>query len=421
MRPLHRPSPTMGRELRSCEAAVAYDLVVVGGGIAGASLAKRMAESGARVVVIERETEFRDRIRGECLVPWGVGEARQLGVADVLQNCSNELRWVQLSIDGQVAMKRDLPATTPQSAGMWGFYHPQAQEALLRAAAKAGAEVRRGATVRRIVPGAKPKVEVAQDNGNAEELEGRLVAYCAGRNPALRTELGFEPRRDAIPLLLSGIWVKELPAEVDTSVAYLANDLTNGSVSALFSQPDGKARAYFGFHQQKCERIQGEASFARFREEFERGAQDTIPFGASKPCGPLASFECADVWVDHPYRGGVALVGDAAASSDPCWGQGLSLALRDARVLSEELLGNKDYAAAGERYAHRHDQHYGTIHTVSGWFHDIYQRLGPEAEARRDRALPLLAQDPTRFPDHLYSGPDLPMAADARARFFGEC
>ena len=400
--------------------AVAYDLIVVGGGIAGASLAKRMAESGARVVVLERESEFRDRIRGEALVPWGVGEARQLGVADILRNCAQELRWVQLSINGQIAMKRDLLATTPQSAGMWGFYHPQAQQALLTAAANAGAEVRRGATVQRIVPGAKPKVDVAQGNGGTE-LEGRLVAYCAGRNPALRTELGFEPRRDAMPLLLSGVWVRELPTEVDTSVAYLSNDVTNGSVSGLFPQPDGKARAYFGFHPPKCERLQGEASFARFRDEFEKAAQDTIPFGASKPIGPLASFECADVWVDHPHRGRVALVGDAAASSDPCWGQGLSLAFRDARVLSEELLGDEDWAAAGERYAERHDQHYGMIHKVAGWFHDIYQRLGPQAETRRARALPLLAEDLTRFPDQLYSGPDLPMAADARARFFGEC
>jgi 2-polyprenyl-6-methoxyphenol hydroxylase-like FAD-dependent oxidoreductase len=400
---------------------VAYDLIVVGGGIAGASLAKRMAESGARVVVLERETEFRDRIRGECLVPWGVGEARQLGVADTLRSCSNEMQWVQLSINGQIGMKRDLFATTPQGAGMWGFYHPRAQEALLTAAATAGAEIRRGATVRRIVAGAKPKVEIAADDGNSAELEGRLVAYCAGRNPALRTELGFETRRGSIPLLLSGIWVKELPPEVDSSVAYISNDVANGSVSALFQQPDGRARAYFGFHPQKCERLQGDASFGRFRDELEKAAQGTIPFGASKPIGPLASFECTDVWVDHPYRGGVALVGDAAASNDPSWGQGLSLAFRDARVLSDELLGDKDWAAAGERYAERHDQHYGTIRKVSGWFYDIFQRLGPEAEARRARALPLLAQGPMRFPDQLYSGPDLPMADDARARFFGEC
>ncbi len=35
---------------------MAYDLIVVGGGIAGASLAQRMAKSGARVLVLEPPT-----------------------------------------------------------------------------------------------------------------------------------------------------------------------------------------------------------------------------------------------------------------------------------------------------------------------------------------------------------------------------
>jgi 2-polyprenyl-6-methoxyphenol hydroxylase-like FAD-dependent oxidoreductase len=399
---------------------VTYDLIVVGGGISGASLAKRMAESGARVLVLEREKEFRDRIRGECLQPWGVGEARQLGVAEILRGCSNEMRWAQVAINGHVAMKRDFTVTTPQASGMWGFYHPQAQEALLGAAAAAGAKVRRGATVEHIEPGICPKVRIAQDGGSSEE-EARFVAVCAGRSPAVRAQLGFQTRRGSIPLFLSGVWVTNLPAEADASVAYIANDVVSGAVSALFPQPDGKARAYFGFHPQNCARLQGDGDFARFRQEFEKTAGGTIPLGEAQPLGPLASFECADVWVDHPYRAGVALVGDAASSNDPSWGQGLALALRDARVLSEELLADGDWAAAGERFAARHDQHYGTIRTVSGWYYDVFQRLGPEADARRARAMPRFAEDPMRMPDQLYSGPDVPLAADARARFFGEC
>ena len=57
---------------------------------------------------------------------------------------------------------------------------------------------------------------------------------------------------------------------------------------------------------------------------------------------------------------------------------------------------------------------------VSGWFYDMFQRLGPKADIRRARALPLFSEDPTRLPDTLFAGPDLPLAANARARFFGE-
>ena len=396
-----------------------YDLIVVGGGIAGASLAQRLARAGARVLVAERETQFHDRIRGECLQPWGMGEARKLGVDGALGACANEMKSVALIINGQQAAKRDLLATTPQATGMWGFYHPRVQEELLTAAARAGSEVRRGATVQEIATGPSPKAELVQGS-ESFEVKGRLVAVCAGRAPALRAKVGFELRRGSIPLLLSGIWLTNLPADLDPSVAYIANDLESGAVSALFSQSAQRARAYFGFHPGACERLQGEADFPRFCEEFNRAARGAIPLGDALPAGPLASFECADVWVDHPYRGGVALVGDAAASNDPSWGQGLSLALRDARVLSEELLADADWTAAGERYASKHDEYYGKIRTVSGWFYDMFQRLGPEADARRARAMPLIAQDPTIPPDHLWSGPDLPLAPNARARFFAE-
>jgi flavin-dependent dehydrogenase len=58
-----------------------YDLIVVGGGLGGAALAKAMAERGACVLVIERERQFRDRVRGEGTFPWGVIELRKLGLA----------------------------------------------------------------------------------------------------------------------------------------------------------------------------------------------------------------------------------------------------------------------------------------------------------------------------------------------------
>jgi 2-polyprenyl-6-methoxyphenol hydroxylase-like FAD-dependent oxidoreductase len=396
-----------------------YDLIVVGGGVAGSSLARRVAANGAKVLVLEREAEFRDRIRGEALQPWGVAETRKLGVAETLRLGATELRWFEQSINGERAFRRDLVATTMASEPMWGIYHPDLQEQLLTQAAASGAEVRRGVTVQQVLPGRRPKV-VVEVAGHPAEFEARLVVLCAGRNTALRTQLGFKVQRGSIPLLLSGVWLAGLPTEVDHSVAYVSNDVSTGAVAGLFPQRGDRARAYFGFHPQKCSRLQGDGDFVRFRQMFTATARKAIPFGDAKPAGPLASFECADVWVEHPYRDGVALAGDAASSNDPSWGQGLSIAFRDARVLSDELLATTDWDAAANRFAMRHDTDYGVVRKVTGWFHDLFQRLGPEADARRARALPLIAQDPTRVPDVMCSGPEFPLDETSQARFFGE-
>src|SRR5262245_66428465 len=101
--------------------------------------------------------------------------------------------------------------------------------------------------------------------------------------------------------------------------------------------------------------------------------------------GPLGSFEAADTWIDHPYADSVVLVVDAAASNDPSWGQGLSITLRDVRVLRDRLLATTDWESACHDYAREHDHHYGVIHEVTQAFKDFFLQSGPEADATRAR------------------------------------
>lgn len=94
-------------------------------------------------------------------------------------------------------------------------------------------------------------------------------------------------------------------------------------------------------------------------------------------------------------------MGDAAAASDPSWGQGLASTLRDVRLLRDQLLKTEDWNAAGHNYAAEHDLHAGIMHNVIGWYTEFYLAMGAAADARRARALPLMAEDPTRQPDIL--------------------
>src|ERR1700740_1130813 len=173
--------------------AKAFDVVTVGGGLGASALAIAMARSGARVLVLEKETKFRDRVRGEAVAPWGVAEARDLGIADVLlQTCATEVPFLETGFG-----PRNLVETTPQKEPMLTYCHPEMQEALLAEGEGAGVEVRRGVTVESVElrGSSKPLATVSTRNGKSEQpveqIKARLVVGADGRGSAVRKWTGF--------------------------------------------------------------------------------------------------------------------------------------------------------------------------------------------------------------------------------------
>ena len=93
---------------------------------------------------------------------------------------------------------------------------------------------------------------------------------------------------------------------------------------------------------------------------------------------------------------------------------------RDARVLRDHLFHDSDWDRAAHAYAAEHDNYFGRCHTAVGWLRQTFQEQTPEARAQRQKALPLIVQDPPRVPDHILSGPEMSVNDAVRARFFGE-
>jgi len=394
-----------------------YDIITVGGGLGGAALAAAMAEHGARVLVLERENKFKDRVRGEGLLPWGVEEARKLGLYEVLRDRAGGLevnrvegRWGSLMLP-----PRDFTATTPQRTPMLTFFHPEMQETLLAHAADKGAEVRRGVSVTLVEGGEIPAVTVTQ-NGHSERIEARLVAGADGRHSMVRQWGGFVRQHDPEMNMVCGVMMENMSVPGDVFQWLVEPEI--GAVVVIFPERD-LTRAYFIYPHSAPYRLQNQREIGRFVEESGKVAPAEFYAGA-KPVGPLASFSGADTWVNHPYRDGVVLIGDAAAASDPTYGQGLQLTLRDVRVLRDHLVANEDWDAAAHAYAREHDWHYGVIHAVDNTMNELLLTPGPEASARRAKAFALIAEDPTRVLDHGFSGPEMPFDETVRQRFFGE-
>jgi 2-polyprenyl-6-methoxyphenol hydroxylase-like FAD-dependent oxidoreductase len=342
-----------------------------------------------------------------------------LGLDELLRStCGHNLPYLDWYAGPLQVERRDLRITTPQGLPVLCVYHPAMQEMVLQAAADAGAAVRRGAVVRNVTRDGLPTVVVEQD-GQVEELQARLVVGGDGRGSLVRKWTGFPVHHDPEHLLVSGVMLDNMPLPPEDA-NYLVFNLTLGQEALLFPQGQGRVRAYFVCRTDGVARLQGTADVPRFIEECVRAGAPAEWYAGVRAIGPLATFDGAATWVEHPYRDGVVLIGDAAGATDPTWGQRLSLTLRDVRVLRDQLLRHEDWDTAGHAYAAEHDRHFGLVHTVDNWLAELFYGADPAAEARRAKALLLIAQDPTRMLDHGFSGPELPVNETVRRRFFGE-
>lgn len=382
-----------------------YDLLIIGGGLAGAALGRSMALAGAHVLIIEKETEFRDRIRGEVLLPWGSVEAKELGIYDVLlQSCAREAPRELFFVEGEPTSPRDFLTSTPNQTCVLSFYHPEMQEVLLGDAAKSGAEVWRGGAVRAVYPGKRPEADIVVD-GEIRRIFAKLIVGADGRESQLATLLNFERERDPPELFTGGL---QLAGDMPTEAAlYFFLHGISGRGSILIQNKPGNYRVYLLHHKDAVpRRLSGARDYPAVLEHFREIGIPASWLEGVTPHGVFATFDGAHRWITKPVRGNCVLIGDAAAASDPVWGNGLSRTLRDVRLLRDRLLGDRDWQGAAEAYAADHDNFFHRLRRAEHLNSTLLFSMGEAAEARRLRAYALMEKDPLLVPDVSGLGPE---------------
>jgi 2-polyprenyl-6-methoxyphenol hydroxylase-like FAD-dependent oxidoreductase len=395
------------------------DVLIVGGGIAGSTLGADLASAGLDVLVVEKERQFRDRVRGDALFPWGALEAARLGIAGCLPaSGARPLPIWQTYHDRSPEPPYDWRHDVPSGDVAWGVDHPGLQETLLIHAADAGATVMRPA---------KALPPSARGNGRFEiPIEGeegrfiaraRLVVGADGRDSGVRRWFGAKTTHNPIHHLIGGCLVADV--DLDPDAAHMA--WYRGGVALLFRHGSGRARAYLVCQPSATVAMRGRDAASAFLATCAAAFPDGA-FARTRAVGPVAFFPGSDVYPDRIAGEGIVLIGDAAGTNDPSQGQGLSLALRDVRELRDLLLDG-DWQAAIEEYARRRPSWCDPLRAYAIWQGPIFTDIGPEADAARARARHARELDPwlNGYGAIQAFGPEgLPVTEEARRHFLGE-
>lgn len=384
-----------------------HDVAIVGGGVAGATLAYVLARGGLDVVVLERQLQQRDRVMGEAMAPWGVAEAGAMDVFELMRPHGVVLdRVYSFESCGETPT-----ATPPESLqervagvpGAFGVSNPGLAAVMTGYAQVAGAKVVYLAQVRSVDP---PSLVVDVD-GTTQTVEARMIVGADGKASGVRRALGIElhkvgPHAQCAGLLATGFG-GGVPDDAVTT------GLDEHSLRIVFPQGSGRARLYHMFRADRPNPYHGEQRATRFLQDF---AGSLVPWGegvaAAEAAGPCATFPIHDAWINVPHVPGAVLVGDAAGYSNPLCAQGLSVCMRDVRLVADALLGRDDWGpGVFDEYTSDRARRMEALRTFAQFFH-LANIPGPDTVPFRRRIRAVVERDP-RAGDALatiHTGPD---------------
>ncbi|MGW1792576.1 FAD-dependent oxidoreductase [Streptomyces tubercidicus] len=388
------------------------DAVVVGGGIAGSALAAALAGDGYEVLLLERQTVYRDKVRGEVVNCWGVVELRRLGLEQALLDAGgtfvNRFVGFDETIDPETAQENalHLDEMLPEIPGVLDVGHPEACEALATAAENAGATVVRGVGEVNVTGGPNPSVRYELDDMEYE-VPCRIVVGADGRMSTVRRQLDIALAQTSPNSLGGGMLVEDLhdwPVNV-TSIG------TEGELLYFVFPRDGaRARLYILHGVDQKGRFSGPTRQADFLKAFQfRCIPGSEMFASATPSQSCAFYPMNDASAATPIAPGAVLVGDAAGWSDPVVGQGLSIALRDARSVREALRSHSSWtpeafeAYAAERAVRMHRIRIsGSVRTT------MQMTFTPDGRARRKAYAKAIQADPILAGSRMatFQGPD---------------
>jgi 2-polyprenyl-6-methoxyphenol hydroxylase-like FAD-dependent oxidoreductase len=396
-----------------------FDIVVIGGSIAGSAIAATLSDEGYSVALIEREVAFRDRARGEGIHPWGMDEAEDLGLLELLRAGGAHPLPVWLTyVDREPVEPLLMAEHSARGHVEQGVFHPTLQETMLAYAREHRVSVYRPASLVAIERRDDRAIVAFEQDGVISSLTAQMVIGADGTHSKTRSLVGIATEKDSLHHWFAGVLIDGFGGDADAA----HSSLVTGGRFFILPQGNGRARAYLALMPERIAPIQADRSGRALLELIARYLPEGMLANA-QAAGPQGIFSNADIWPETAAAERVVLIGDAAGTNDPSVGNGIAMALRDVRELRDAIRESGLTQIALDLYALRRAQYYGTLRHYATWMGELWLEEGAEADAKRAQFRAAREADPDAGGFNMITmlGPrELVVSEAARSRFFGE-
>lgn len=369
------------------------DIAVVGAGPAGLAVALMLARQGRRVMVHERFATPRPMGAGFMLQPTGLHVLDGLGLTPRVEACGQridhifgrEARRGRVVLDVRYSdLKRPRPAIGIHRAAMFAI--------LFEACLEAGVDFE---TDREIVGADAGRLI---DSGGRRSAPFNLVVDASGARSAIASDMRVE-RRD---LAWGALWttVPWPGAPFDPTAleqVYLGASRMLGVLpcGVLPTAPAAPLATFFWSLKTEIWPDWHALGLQTWKDHCLRLWPELSPVMdaiTDREQMTLASY--GHQTLARPIGERLAVIGDAAHSTSPQLGQGVNMALLDARALADALATETDLAAALAAYARRRRWHVRLYQALSLGFTPFYQGDGRLLPWVRDHLLGKVARLP---------------------------
>lgn len=317
-----------------------HDIVIVGGGVAGACAAALLSDQWRVALVDARRPDpaLPDQDLDPRVVAISPGSARILKAAGAwsLLDAARIGPYQQMQVQAGPGRVEFRASEHGLSQLGWIIEIPALEQALWRALERAGrVSIIAPATIERCEP-SSDRVRLRLDNG--QSLGCSVLVAADGARSRLRQQLGIATDQ----------WhynQKALVAHVRTEKPNRGlawQRFTDHGPLALLPLADGRSSIVWSQASERADRLAALPPDA-FIDELNASADS--PMGAVTDLGKRYALPLVRRRARRLVHGRAALLGDAAHSVHPLAGQGLNIGLADAAALAEVLTSARDLQA----------------------------------------------------------------------------